>query len=291
MKKNESSSFPLGVAAIGTALVIGTLGLLTSLTTISPGYAGIMYNKNGGIEDEVLGQGWHLVSPMTSVISYPVSTETAYFNHSEGEGRKSDDTLLIGTKDGKTVKVDAQLFYHMDRDFLGKIFTKFRGADAEAIAYGYMRQNTQRIMNDISSKYSIVDLAGESKPQFNAEVFTALSDFFGKDGIIIEEAGLGRVEPDEATKARIQAVTDAQYREKQAEYEKEVAKAQAEKLLVEVEAKAQAKKIEADATAYYNQKVTESASQDVVQLKWIEKWDGKLPTYSLGESSPLINIK
>lgn len=281
----------LGAGVIGCGVLLAGIGMLTCLTTIDPGYNGIIYNRNGGIEEETLGQGWHLVSPFKKVIRYPVSTETAYYNNvydDDNEGRKVDDRLTIGTKDGKTIDIEMQLFYHMDANSLGKIFTKFRGADAEKIAYGYMKQNTQRIVNDISSRYSIVDLAGESKPQFNKEVADALKTFFAPEGIIIEQAGLGRVEPDKETQRQIQAVTDAQYREKQAQYEKEVAKAQAEKILIETEAKAKVKMMEADAIAYYNQKITESASKDVVALKWIEKWDGKLPQIQSGENNMLM---
>lgn len=281
----------LGAGFIGACVVIGGIGLLTSIATIDPGYNGIIYNRNGGIEDEVLGQGWHLVSPFKKIIRYPVSTETAYYDNNyndSDEGREVDDSLVLGTKDGKTIVVDMQLNYHMQPEKLGKIFTKFRGANCESIEYGYMKQNVQRIVNDISSKYSIVDLVGEGKPQFNREVFATLSDFFAPEGIVIEQAGLGRIEPDAATKRQIQAVTDAQYREKQAIYEKEVAKAQAEKILIEVETKAKAKRMEADAVAYYNQKVTQSASKDVVALKWIEKWDGKLPQIQSGENTMMM---
>ena len=281
----------LAAGVVGTGVLLGGIGVLSCITTIDPGYNGIIYNRNGGIEETTLGQGWHVVSPFKKVICYPVSTETAYYNDvykDDHEGRNVDDRLTIGTKDGKTIDIEMQLFYHMDPNSLGKIFTKFRGADAEKIAYGYMKQNTQRIVNDISSRYSIVDLAGESKPQFNKEVADTLKSFFGAEGIIIEQAGLGRVEPDEKTQRQIQAVTDAQYREKQAQYEKEVAKAMSEKVLIETETKAKAKRMEADAIAYYNQKITQSASKDVVALKWIEKWNGQLPQIQSGENTTLM---
>ena len=32
-------------------------------------------------------------------------------------------------------------------------------------------------------------------------------------------------------------------------------------------------------------KVQESASKEVISLRWIEKWDGKLPVYQLGNGS------
>lgn len=282
----------LGISAIGSVIAISAIAILTSITTISPGYAGVIYNRNGGVEQKAIPQGWHFVSPLKKVIHYPVSTETAYYNHSDEEGRDSDDTLILGTKDGKTIRVDLQLFYHMDIDKLGNVFSKFRGQDSETIAYGYMRQNAQRIANDISSKYSIVDLVGEAKPKFNSEVLSELQAFFGEDGIVIEQAGLGRIEPDEETKTQIQAVTDAQYRQKQAEYEKEVAIAKAAALREEARGKADAMKIDADAQFYYNTKIAESTNAQVIQLEQIKKWDGKFPQYMLGSNSNMLfNLK
>lgn len=282
-----------GVLAIGVGLILGAACLATSITVIEPGYRGVVYNRNGGVDNETVGQGWNLVSPLKKVIPYPVSTETASYSATseEADGDFQSAPLVLGTKDGKTVKVDMQLFYHMNPDKLGNVFNKFRGKKADEIAYGYMRQNTQRIVNDISSKYTIVDLVGEEKPKFNAEVFTALTSFFEEDGIVIEEAGLGRVEPDEATQARIQAVADAQYRQKQAEYEKQVAEVEAEKKRVEAQGEADALKIRADSEAYYNNKIAESASEKVVKLEAIKKWDGQLPQYQLGNSDMLLNIR
>ena len=101
-----------------------------------------------------------------------------------------------------------------------------------------------------------------------------------EDGISIEQARLGKVEPDDATKQAMQNVADAQYKQRQAEYEKVAAEAEAEKKVAVAKGDAEAKRIQADAEAYYNQRISESTTENVVRLKQIEKWDGKLPTYS-----------
>lgn len=117
-----------------------------------------------------------------------------------------------------------------------------------------------------------------------------VSEFFDQDGIIIEQASLGKVEPDNATKEAIQAVANAQYKQRQAEYEKIAAEAEAKKKVAVAEGDAQAKRIQADAEAYYNAQVASSLTPEMVQLKQVEKWDGKLPTYS-GITNGLFNLK
>ena len=178
----------------------------------------------------------------------------------------------------------------MDAAKLPHVFNKFRGQESSVIEYGYMRQNTQRIANDISAQYTMMDIVGEKKPDFNAQVAKTLIDFFDDDGIIVEQAGLGKVEPDAATAEAIQAVANAQYLERQTYYEKQAAIAQAEKQKAIAQGNADAKKIEADAIAYSNQKIQQTLTPELVQLKAIEKWNGEYPQTMLSNGQALISV-
>jgi len=285
--------FSQGKATVLVALVVGGILIGNVTHTVKQGHVGVMNNKmtGGVVYDKVLGQGYNWVAPWTSVTEYPVSTEVAYYTGGEHEGRKSDDSIVIGTKDGKTMKVDAQITYHVESANSPHVYNKFKGADSDSIEYGYMRQNFQRIANDLSSQYSMMDIVGEKKAEFNAKLFKAVGDFFDADGIFVEQAGLGKVEPDEATKQAIQAVANAQYAQRQAEYEKVAAEAKALTQIAVANGNAKSKVIEADAQAYTNQKLQQTLTQDIVALKWIEKWNGALPVTALGANTPMINIK
>ena len=255
---------------------------------IPQGYAGIVYNVNGGVEDGVLGQGWHILAPWKSVTKYPASTEMAYYNASKHEGRSSDDSIVIGTKDGKTIKIDMQISYHIATDKMSHVFNKFRGQGVDSIEYGYMRQNVQRIINDVSSQYSIVEINGSKKPEFNQRVLNTISEFLLEDGIVVEQAGIGNIGLDDQTKAVIQGVANAQYAKEQAEYEKAAAIAQAQTQIEKARGNAEALKMESDAQAYANQKLAQSTDSRVVELEWIKKWDGKLPQYQLGSGTSMM---
>ncbi len=285
--------FMNSVKAVITGFVVVIVALLIYTTSymIPAGHAGVIFDKlGGGVQEETIDQGWHVVLPWKKVTAYPISTEIAYYTTGEHEGRdKSDDSIVIGTKDGKTIKVDAQITYHMDKIQLPHVYNKFKGADDEAIEYGYMRQNFQRIANDISSHYSMMDIVGEKKDEFNQELYKAVAAFFDADGIYIEQASLGKVEPDDATKEAIQSVANAQYKQRQAEYEKVAAEAEAKTKVAKAQGDADAKKIQAEAEAYYNSQVAASLTPEMVQLEQVRKWDGKLPTYS-GASNTLLNI-
>ena len=77
-----------------------------------------------------------------------------------------------------------------------------------------------------------------------------------------------------------------------AENEVKEAEANAKIEVAKAEGNAKAMKIKADAEAYYNRTIAQSLSPMIVQEDWIEKWDGKLPTFTGGNNSiPMINFQ
>lgn len=69
------------------------------------------------------------------------------------------------------------------------------------------------------------------------------------------------------------------------------AEANAKIAVAQAEGNAKAMKIKADAEAYYNRTIAASLSSQIIQEDWIEKWDGKLPTYMTNGQSPMVMMK
>lgn len=256
---------------------------------INPGYSGVIYNMNGGIEDDTLGQGFHVVSPWKKVIEYPVSTETVYYTKSDDDGEKSvDNSINVNTKDGKQVNVSVTYAYHMDVAMLPSVFEKFRGQDASAIESGYMKNEMYQAINEVTSQYSLMELVGNKRPQINEEILKQFRNSLAQYGIVIETFNLSDVVPDEQTKKAIQAVVDAQNALEQAKIEKEKAEVDAEKARVSAKGKADAEIIQAEGTATANAKLQESLTPLIVEQRKIEKWNGTLPNIVAGDSNLLI---
>ena len=58
MKKGALGGIIAGVIIFGVIAVVLICG-----KTVPAGYAGVVYNLNGGIEGETLDQGWHFIPP------------------------------------------------------------------------------------------------------------------------------------------------------------------------------------------------------------------------------------
>ena len=76
-----------------------------------------------------------------------------------------------------------------------------------------------------------------------------------------------------------------------AENEVKAAEAEAKIAIAKAKGEAKANKITANGEAYYNRIVAASLNELLVRQYAIEKWDGKLPTYSGNNTTPFINIK
>lgn len=279
------------LGSFGITIVAGVIAIGGFMCTykVDPGYAGVIYNMDGGIETETLGQGFHIVAPWKKVIEYPVSTETVYYTKSNDDGdEKKDNSINVNTKDGKQVNVSVTYAYHMDEVQLPSVFEKFRGQKSEVIEAGYMKNEMYQAINEITSQYSLMELVGDKRPQINEAILSKFRGSLEPYGIVIETFNLSDVVPDEQTKEAIQAVVNAQNALEKAKVEKEQAEVDAEKARVAAKGKADAELIEAEGTAAANAKLQQSLTPLIVEQRKLDKWDGKLPGIVAGNSNLLI---
>ena len=279
----------VGSIGIGFVFIVLLIFGYSCTYKVDPGYAGVIYSMDGGIETETLGQGFHVVAPWKKVIEYPVSTETVYYTKNNDDGdEKKDNSINVNTKDGKQVNVSVTYAYHMDEVQLPSVFEKFRGQKSEVIEAGYMKNEMYQAINEITSQYSLMELVGDKRPQINEAILDKFRNSLEPYGIVIETFNLSDVVPDEQTKEAIQAVVNAQNDLEKAKVEKEQAEVDAEKARVAAKGKADAELIEAEGTAAANAKLQESLTPLIVEQRKLDKWDGKLPGIVAGDSNLLI---
>ena len=272
----------LGAIGIFAGMAVFSVGMFTCVNRIGPGYAGVVYNMDGGIENETLSQGFHLVAPWKHVSEYPISTETVYYTKNTVDGddkddKKVDKSVNVNTKDGKQVNVSVTYAYHMDVEKLPAVYAKFRGQNIESIQNGYMKNAMYEALNNITSQYSLMELVGDKRPEINQKIFEAFRNDLEEYGIVIETFNLSDVVPDEATATAIQNVVNAQNELQRVRIEKEQAEVEAEKARVTAKGKADAAIIEAEGQAQANAKLQESLTENVLRQRAIEKWSGNLP--------------
>ena len=97
------------VGAIVLAIIIfgGVILGFSCTSRVPTGYVGVVYNMNGGVDGEVLSQGWHLVAPTKKVTTYSIGLEQSYLTSEEKGDSPNDESFSIPTSDGKTVRVNS----------------------------------------------------------------------------------------------------------------------------------------------------------------------------------------
>lgn len=266
-------------AIVSGVVILGVLvGVIASGHSIKAGYVGIIYSLDGGIKSEVLSQGLHFVNPLSSVRQYSVATEQGYLSKSSKEGSKDDDSFDIPTSDGKTVNVDLEYSFHFDADKLPQTFTKFKGQDGKTIEDTFIRGKLKAWTQEISSTFSVIDIYGEKRTELNAKVLKHVKDNFDEYGIVIDSVNFSRIELDEKTLEAIQARINKQQ-------ELETSKLEAEKAKIDAEAKV----TKAEGEAKANAALSKSIDQSILQSKFLDKWDGKMPTVT-GSGQNIMDI-
>ena len=296
------------IGGIVLAIIILGVLILCSMCTerIPTGYVGVIYNMNGGVDGEVLSQGWHVVSPTKKVTTYSIGIEQSYLTAEDKGDSRKDESFSVPTSDGKTVKVNLEFSYRFDSDRVAETFTMFKGKSGEEIKNTFIKPKIIAWTQEVSAHYPVTDIFGDKRTQINTELDVYLKDKFSPYGIVIDTVNFTDISVDEETAAaiqkkvnaqqelelanieaetaQIQAEKDRQVARIQAEKDKEVATIQAEQEIIAAEAKAKATLIEAEAEADANKKIAASLTNELIDKIKYEQWNGELPKVSGGTS-------
>jgi regulator of protease activity HflC (stomatin/prohibitin superfamily) len=281
--------FRVGAIVTGLVIIGGLVFSAMSIERIKAGYAGIIYNVNGGVEDNTLTQGWHFIVPWKKVTSYSISTEQAFLSKDSREGSKGDDSFGIPTSDGKLLNVDLEFSYRFDPDKLPETFTKFKGQSGKQIEESFIRAKMKSWSGEVSSRFTVMEIYGDKRSDLNKAVFEHTKKNFTQYGIMIDSVNFSRIGIDDATEKAIQERVNSQQALEKSKIEAEKAKIDAEKLKIEAQAKADAILIEAEGQAKANEALRKTLTSEVVEYYKAQKWDGKLPISQGGTS--IIDMK
>ena len=262
---------------------------------IPTGYVGVVYNMNGGVDGEVLSQGWHLVSPTKKVTTYSIGLEQSYLSSEKKGDSDNDESFSIPTSDGKTVRVNLEFSYRFDEARVAQTFTMFKGKNGETIKNTFIKPKIIAWTQEVSAQYPVTDIFGDKRTAINSELDTYLRDKFEPYGIIIDTVNFTDISVDDETAAAIQKKVNAQQElelanieahtaQVQANKDNVVAQIQAEKAIIEANAKAETTRIAAQAEAEANREIAASLTPELIEKIKYERWDGKVPTVNGGTS-------
>lgn len=251
---------------------IAAIAFMFCLERVPVGYVGVVYSA-GGVEDQTLSQGWHMMSPLKKVSTFPISQQQIVF---------SDDPADYGTKEhadwsidapanGGMVKINLTVNYNFTPDRVVDLYKRFNGMDGETLVESRIQNSIIAYVKEVTPDFSVMDIYSDKKSEVNAAITEYLNEkLLDEYGINVQSALVIDVELDETLMQKVQAKEQAKQDAEIAELEKQTAMAQAETDKVKAQAKADVQIIEANAEAEANRIIAQSITPELISMKEAE---------------------
>jgi regulator of protease activity HflC (stomatin/prohibitin superfamily) len=258
-----------------TASVLGFITLIflfMSCERIDAGHVGVkvnQYGDNKGVDNVVAVTGMVFYNPFTTKI-YEFPT---FIQHKEYVG---DNSFIVNSKDGSEFSVSPIMNYSVQREKVPAIFSKYR-RPLEDIEEGFLKTAVYDAFRLATNKYTADELIS-NRAVFEVEVRRLLDNSLLKEGFVINQFTSNLVYP-ETFKKSIEAKNNAVQAALRAENEVKTAEAQAKIKIATAEGNAQALLTSAKAEAEANRMKQQTLTPLLIQMEYVNKWDGKLPVY------------
>jgi regulator of protease activity HflC (stomatin/prohibitin superfamily) len=259
----------IGAAVLGFFTLVF---LFFSCERIDAGHVGVkvnQYGDNKGVSDVVEVTGMVFFNPIThSIYEFPT-----FIQHKEYTGENS---FVVNSKDGSEFHVSPIINYSVQREKVPQIFAKYRRS-LDQIEEGFLKTAVFDAFRLATNVYTADELIS-NRQKFEIEVRRILDGELGKEGFVITQFTSNLLYPETFKKA-IEAKNNAVQGALMAENKVKQAEAEAKIKVATAQGNAQAMLTSAKAEAEANSLKQKTITPMLLQLEWINKWDGKLPVY------------
>lgn len=262
----------LGGIIAALVIIVGLICVVFCIEKIPVGYEGVIYNLSGGVEDETLPQGWHLVAPTKKVKEFTISNEQLILTKDEREGSEGDDSFKVATSDNASISVSFQMSYRFKSGSdLVDTYKKYKGMDGEDIVNNRVKTVLKSKISEVTTVYSMMEIYSGNRSEINNKITEYLNKEFNDTyGIEVLDASIIDVHPDAALQETIDNRVKAVQQKQQAEAEQEKIKVEAETAKIKAEADAAVKITEAQAEAEANRLLSNSITDELIKMKEAE---------------------
>ena len=265
------------IVAAALVIIIALIFAISCFSFVPTGHTGVV-TLFGKVENYTLDSGVHFKNPFARVIKM------------DNRIQKESVELSCFSSDIQEVEVVFTLNYQISKEYAMNIY--------KTIGKNYFDTAVSPIITEsvktVAARYTAEDLINKR----NELAMAIETDMKEKLLIFNIELVSTSIEDMDFT----DAFTDAVEAKQVAAQNKLKAETEAAQRVVEAEAEAQIRRVTAEAEAYEilqraeaeaqaNQKLAESITDRLIEYRYYEVWDGKLPQMVMGESTtPMVQI-
>lgn len=257
-----------GAILLAVIIVVSLITCLLCATKIPTGYVGVVYSMNGGVNGETLTQGIKFVAPWKHVKKFTIGNEQLILSADSREGSEEDESFMVSTSDNANIKISFQMTYRYSPDTVVDTYKKFKGMNGKDIVDQRVRTVLKSRISEITSQYTMMDIYSGNRGAINTKIKDFLNNKLGKDfGIEVLDASIIDVHPDAQLEKSIKERVTAMQKKQQAIAEQETVRVEAETKLIKAKNEAEIKITKAKAEAESNEIISESITQQLIDMK------------------------
>ena len=217
---------------------------------------GIRWSAFTGTSETTLNEGIAIKTPVDKIYQIPTTVQ-----------EKNMENIAVQTLDAQWVAMNLNIKYQVDKANAYKVFKNYK--TLENLDVNLIANVAQRSVEEVTTKYNVIDILGEERNNIYTEIENILRDKLAQEGVTLKFITILDTDAGEEIEAAIAKEAVAKKAVETAEQEKKKAEIDAQKKLIEAEGEAKANEVK-----------TKQLTDEILTEMFIEKWDGKLPTVS-----------
>jgi len=299
--KTGVNRLPNSVALLILALVIG---VPTSFVVSIPAQECGVVVTPSGVQDHTYNTGWHFVLPIYKVETMDKTAQVYTCANQVKVDRNSEDynsykaastqsnTIWTPTVDGIKMGFDISASWRIDPSYAWWIYDNVSELDGKENGRFYwleenvIKAKLKSALALTTSKFTPIEVYSNKREEIQQLTFEKMKKDIESYHLVLEQIDIREVYYNDEYEAAIN--------QKKLEEQKALTLIEITKQKKELEAQALIDKsiaitqAEAEAEALKIKGQSISSNPRIVDLEWINKWDGKLPEYMLGEKNGVM---
>jgi|WetSurMetagenome_2_1015567.scaffolds.fasta_scaffold242804_2 regulator of protease activity HflC (stomatin/prohibitin superfamily) len=292
--RKQNNQPPVKLPMVLASIISGiTLVVLLSLVVlIDAQQVGVVITPSG-VRDQEIHTGWHVIMPWNSVHKMDKTVWVYTCAQATNEGSKPNaDAIWAPTKDGIKMGFDVSVSWRIRPDEASWIFQNVTENDGgNSGRYIWLEDNVIRAKLKSAlaltvSNYSPIEVYSTKREEIQINVAKRMKKEIVQYKLILDNIDLREVYYNVDYE---KAINDKKLAEQEALRLFEVTKQKEEQLKqAEIEKNIAIQRAEGEAKALQIKGASLSANPKMIQLEWVNKWDGKLPQYMMGNGQGVI---
>jgi regulator of protease activity HflC (stomatin/prohibitin superfamily) len=257
-------NFNLVRLSIGLLVAFFAIMLANPIVYVPVGHRGVA-TRLGALTGHVRGEGWHLRIPFIDGN-----------RNIEVRIQKEEVMATAASKDLQSVSSKVAVNYAVNPNQVIQLYQNVGENYRERVISPAIQESVKSVTARFTAE-ELITKRGEVSDQILNELRSRLSG----EGLTVTDLNIVDFDFSDSFNRAIEEKVTAEQEALAAKNRLEQVKYEAEQEIAAAKGKAEAQRIEGEALR---------ANPEVIQLRAIERWDGRLPTYMVGDTTPFIKV-